>query len=60
MLSASRLLSVVIITILGLFLAYAFDFPLSLGFVAGLIGLIWFSLQQGVSGRQLMKASCRL
>lgn len=56
MLSASRLLSVVIITILGLFLAYAFDFPLSLGFVAGLIGLIWFSLQQGVSGRQLMKA----
>lgn len=56
MLSASRLLIIVSIAILGLFLAYAGDFPLSLGFAAGLIVLNLFSMQKGISRQLLAKA----
>jgi Na+:H+ antiporter, NhaC family len=54
--SSSRLLFVISITVLGLLGAYAYGIPLSLGFIVGLLVLIWFCIRLGIAQSILVRA----
>jgi len=59
MLSAPKLAAVVLVTVSGLLLAYAFHLPLSVGFIAGLLMLVYMTLNRGVPIRTLLGAMGR-